>query len=378
MRMEFTGLKRMYTDKQFVDRVFNNRPCRTMRPAWEMLNWHGKLLGASKTEAKTLTKMSPTQIQTNTTRGSTPGLTNPNIPEGPNNFRVPVPVFKGTKGRNVGLRANNGAAGRNLPRANASNRSKTAIDTPVGSSNPLLAPGSGSLGSGCRPLPSSTSAQSSNSKLGQARHADPRDIYGSTSDPLGDQFTAPPAEHLKKNARRPAPSDDEDITIGSKPSYPIPQNPYASAGGDPAQDFTSRLPTSIEESTNWWNMAQNTLSPNPYAPGHTTRPTSPARQPQPTSCTRLGGYYRHTDSYMRSPSPSICPDCGQNDPQVQHILYGCPTGQSAMPTTLPQTTAASGNSRYPDFNPSVAHGQTSEWWSASGDTSVSVSLLSIF
>lgn len=116
MRMEYTGLRSLYNDKQFVDRVFNNRASRTMRPAWRMLNWHGKLQGNSKKETSTWNKLSTDHIQNNTTRGLTPGLTNPNLPEGPHNIRVPVPDKKQqTAGKLIGLRVFKSAKSTQLP-----------------------------------------------------------------------------------------------------------------------------------------------------------------------------------------------------------------------------------------------------------------------
>ena len=114
--MEFTGLRSIYNDKQFVDRVFNNRASRTMRPAWRMLNWHGKLQDNPKKETSTWDKLSTDQIQNNTTRGLTPGLTNPNLPEGPHNIRVPVPDKKQQNaGKLIGLRVSKSAKSTQLP-----------------------------------------------------------------------------------------------------------------------------------------------------------------------------------------------------------------------------------------------------------------------
>lgn len=77
------------------ENALNMRACRYWRPAYSLISWHGK--GTSSKEARVVALLSPAQRNNNTTRGTTPGLINPDLGEG--SPRVPHPVDRDGQGQ---------------------------------------------------------------------------------------------------------------------------------------------------------------------------------------------------------------------------------------------------------------------------------------
>lgn len=70
------------------DNALNMRASRYWRPAYFLISWHGT--GRSPKEASVLASLSAQQIANNTTRGTTPGLVDPSLP---NSRRIPHPAL---------------------------------------------------------------------------------------------------------------------------------------------------------------------------------------------------------------------------------------------------------------------------------------------
>ncbi len=74
--------------------ALQERTCRTWRPAFHMLSWHiiGRYTKANDKYNAVVASLSQDQLNRNTTRGSTPGLVNPEYGEA--GGRVPLPKMK--------------------------------------------------------------------------------------------------------------------------------------------------------------------------------------------------------------------------------------------------------------------------------------------
>ena len=91
MRMELAGRSKA--------NALQERACRTWNPLFSMINWHAKGRfgnGRNAKEVVVLNRLSPVQIQNNTTRGTTPGLVNPSL--GVAGGVVPLPRVRPGKG----------------------------------------------------------------------------------------------------------------------------------------------------------------------------------------------------------------------------------------------------------------------------------------
>ena len=346
MRMEYTGLRRQYNDKEFVDRVFNNRASRTMRPAWRMLNWHSKFKGRSKTECQTLTKLSARQIQSNSTRGSTPGLTDPNLPEGPNNIRVPLPEMKGSTGRLAGSKKDA------LQQANQQlSISRTGYPlpgvtfAPNATSNSLASPASGTRRSAGRPR-SLTVAKPRRRRGQEATHADDHDKDVVASQVPMRRDPAPQAYHPYQQGQRPPSLWRRNASLGERGALAVPSDPFAASERDL---IDASVPTALQSSIRYGMRNNQASYTSPYTGVYTAPPTSNPMLSQPASFGPFEGPHGHIPAHTRPMSPSICFDCGRLDPEAMHITHGCPTtDEPAVGLPLHQTPASFGHDRCSD------------------------------
>lgn len=278
-----------------------------MRPHWIMVNWQSKLQGASKLETKTLAKLSAAQIQNNTTRGSTPGLTDPSMPEGPNNVRVPVPECKGIMGKILGHRRTK--AGEPSPEVDAGPEPRPA------NAGPRL----------LLPLPAATGVTEPARATPRARRAKKQRIRQARARDEQDPASAFPAyhppslqEHYTQSATLIPSIEDEDSDLVTRPANATRMSSPPAFPSFPAFG-TMRTPSGFA-------VPRDLFSP----PGIYIAPTSPPpmqAEMEEEAPLRGGGYYRRPLDHRRttSLSPSICFDCGQNDPKVRHFLEGCPS-----------------------------------------------------
>lgn len=344
MRMEYSGLKKMFTETEYIDKVYNSRLHRTLRPAWLMVSWHTKVQGSLKPDMKTLSKLSAWQVANNTTRGSTPGLTNPNMPEGPNNRRVPVPPVRGVTGRPVrSRRTRDGQVNQELPAASTS--------------NPISYPTSGSVGLARWPA-SPIAARSGISKRGIPRHASDLSRQASAAQALMSQPSAPRAYPSSQHAQGLPLSDDMNTSLTGRPAYTVPQNPFSSTEMDAAQDTD---PTTLPPNTGYRTRRNQAADPSSFAEAEMYIPTS-LGQPQSGFSRSQEGHYGQNPTQIRPLSPIICSDCGRHDPEALHILFGCSHPTYATP----------GREGFQDPEGYTMPGQSNTLEESTADTLVSV------
>lgn len=85
---------RINNDQPYINIHLNTPGYRTYRPAWKMIAWHPKGASAKENFRRqfVLNSLTDAQKNANTTRGSTPGLINPALGDGPGN-RIALPVL---------------------------------------------------------------------------------------------------------------------------------------------------------------------------------------------------------------------------------------------------------------------------------------------
>ena len=94
MREEASAERSRMSDQQYINIHLNTPGYRIYRPKWKMIAWHVKEGNDAQNDRKqsVLDDLTDAQKQTNTTRGSTPGLIDPALGEAPGN-RVDLPVL---------------------------------------------------------------------------------------------------------------------------------------------------------------------------------------------------------------------------------------------------------------------------------------------
>lgn len=95
MRMEYAGKRANARTEQVFKNTMNMDIAR-MRTRFNMLSWRDSRISKSAKRDEVLARLNDQQKQANSTRGSTPGLIDPSLPDTPQN-RVPIPLTR--KGR---------------------------------------------------------------------------------------------------------------------------------------------------------------------------------------------------------------------------------------------------------------------------------------
>lgn len=101
--------------------------CRN-RPPFKMITWEPRPDALGHDTKDTVSELlTPQQIQHNTTRGHTPGLIDPNLPDTPRN-RIPIPTRLSNAGQHKGPRRPGGAKPRKR-------RERATVGTKIGTGN---------------------------------------------------------------------------------------------------------------------------------------------------------------------------------------------------------------------------------------------------